>query len=47
MDPAWQFFREWEKMKKRVETLEKEIYYLKKYKDEKVNEERAENMRKD
>lgn len=47
MDPAWQFFREWEKMKKRVEELERDVYWLKKYKSDKENEERAKNMRKD
>ena len=47
MDPMWHFAREWEQMKKRVEKLEREVYWLNKFKDKKEDEERVKETRKD
>ena len=47
MDPMWHFAREWEQMKKRVEKLEREVYWLNKFKDKKEDEEIVKETRKD
>ena len=46
MDPMWHLAREWEEMKKRVNRLERDIYWLNKFKDKKEDEERAKSVRK-
>jgi hypothetical protein len=34
MNKEWHFNRDWEKMKKRVDDLERKIYWLERFKDE-------------
>ena len=43
----WHFAHEWEQMKKRVDKLEREIYWLNKFKDKKEDGERIKEIRKD
>jgi hypothetical protein len=38
MDPSWHFAREWEEMKKRVERLERKVYWLEQYKKQQEEE---------
>jgi len=44
-DDPWQFNYHWEKMQKRVDRLERDISWLKKYKREKEAEEYAKELR--
>lgn len=44
-DDPWQFNYLWEKMQKRVDQLERDIFWLKKYKREKEAEEYAKEVR--
>ncbi len=45
MDNKWHFDREWEQLKKRVDALEREVYWLRKFKDDCENKERAKELR--
>ena len=40
MDKKWHFDREWEQLKKRVDTLESQVYWLRKFKDDVEEKER-------
>ena len=47
MDKKWRFEREWEQLKKRVDTLERQVYWLRKFKDDVEEKERIRYYRKE
>ena len=38
MDPSWHFDLEWKEMKKRVDRLERKVYWLERYKKQQEEE---------
>ena len=47
MDEHWHFNREWEKMKNRVDKLERDIYWLNKFMREHEDKKRVEEAKND
>lgn len=46
MDSKWHFDYEWSALKKKVEKLEGEVFWLKKYKDEQEHKAYAKKLKK-
>ena len=47
MDEKWRFNRDWEEMKKRVDKLEKDVYWLDRFKRDQEEKERQREYKND
>ena len=47
MDDKWRFDREWEEMKKRVDKLERDVYWLDRYKKDQEEKEYRKKYKND